>query len=459
MKTLLFILSLSITGIAAAQTAIGDTCANNRFNPNLTTFAFANTNTTQVIYGTSSTTNVARVYSPQGDLNTCRPVVLWAHGGGFTGGSYLEQKTTDMMQQLARKGYVAVAMRYRLSSPTTSTTLQFQEAMIKGVQDMIAAIRFIRANANALGIDTSQIFIGGSSAGAIIANHAAFMDLGEAFTPAITNQGGSYNVTTLPTYTNVPYNVAGCVTQAGAIWDLTFLNNETTPWGAVHNTTDPTVAYNTGGGSQQIFTQLQTQNVKSFLKTTYSPNLHTPFPATPTAPYVDTFNLASYKQLYAMLKHQGSASVTVNSNTLTAIPSGQNYQWYLNNTAIQSATNAVYTATVSGNYFVQVKNCATCFSSSQSVSVTIVTTGIKKMDLQNQILVYPSPCKDKIEFKNLKHIKSIEIVSVGGKKIHSNSNIYDNFTVNTSLWEDGLYFAELVNDDDSKVIVKFLKMN
>ena len=145
MKTLLFILSLSITVIADAQTAIGDTCANNRFNPNLTTFAFANTNTTQVIYGTSSTTNVARVYSPQGDLNTCRPVVLWAHGGGFTGGSYLEQKTTDMMQQLARKGYVAVAMRYRLSSPTTSTTLQFQEAMIKGVQDMIAAIRFIRA--------------------------------------------------------------------------------------------------------------------------------------------------------------------------------------------------------------------------------------------------------------------------------------------------------------------------
>ncbi|MDX2172683.1 MAG: carboxylesterase family protein [Bacteroidota bacterium] len=459
MKELLFILSLSVSFVINGQTPVNDTCVNNRFNPNLTTFAFANTTTTQIVYGVSTTTNVARVYSPQGDLNTCRPLILWAHGGGFTGGSYLEQKTTDMMQQLARKGYVAVAMRYRLSSPTTSTTLQYQEAMIKGVQDMIAAIRFIRANANAFGIDTSQIFIGGSSAGAIIANHTAFMDLSEAFATALANQGGSYNVTTLPTNTNVPYNVAGCVTQAGAIWDLTFLNNETTPWGAVHNTTDPTVAYNTGGGSQQIFTQLQSQNVKSFLKTTYSPGLHTPFPATPTAPYVDTFNLASYNQLYAMLKHQGSASVTVNSNTLTAIPAGQNYQWYLNNTAIPSATNVVYTATVSGNYFVQVKNCATCFSSSQSVSVTIVTTGIKKMDLQNQILVYPSPCKDKIEFKNVKNIKSIEIVSICGKRIYSNTNINDNYTVNTSLWEEGLYFAEIINEDNSRVIVKFFKMN
>lgn len=456
MKTLLFIL-LSVSFSIYGQTPVNDTCLNNRFNPNLTTFAFANTTTTQIVYGISSTTNVARIYSPQGDLNTCRPLILWAHGGGFTGGSYLEQKTTDMMQQLARKGYVAVAMRYRLSSPTTSTTLQYQEAMIKGVQDMIAAIRFIRANANAFGIDTSQIFIGGSSAGAIIANHTAFMDLSEAFATALANQGGSYDVSTLPTYTNVSYNVAGCVTQAGAIWDLTFLNNETTPWGAVHNTTDPTVAYNTGGGSQQIFTQLQSQNVKSFLKTTYSPGLHTPFPATPTAPYVDTFNLASYKQLYAMLKHQGSASVTVNSNTLTAIPAGQNYQWYLNNTAIPSATNVAYTATVSGNYFVQVKNCATCFSSSQSVSVTVVTTGLLNHSIENSFRIFPQPTNDYLTVSSLKQTKSYEIYNIEGRLLVGKEENNTNLKINVSHLNSGLYFLKLNFSDNTWTTNKFIK--
>lgn len=456
MKTLLcFLLSVSFS--IYGQTPVNDTCINNRFNPNLTTFAFANTTTTQIVYGASSTTNVARVYSPQGDLNTCRPLILWAHGGGFTTGSYLDQKTTDMMQQLARKGYVAVAMEYRLSSPTTSTTLQYQEAMIKGVQDMIAAIRFIRANASTFGIDTSQIFIGGSSAGAIIANHTAFMDLSEAFAVALANQGGNYNVTTLPTYTNVPYNVAGCVTQAGAIWDLTFLNNETTPWGAVHNTTDPTVPYNTGGGSQQIFTQLQSQNVKSFLKTTYSSGLHTPFPLTVFAPYVDTFNLASYKQLYAMLKHQGSASVTVNNNTLTAIPSGQIYQWYLNNSTIPSATNIAYTASVSGNYFVQIKNCASCFSSSQSVSVTIVTTGVLNQSTDNSFTIFPQPTNDYLAISSRKEIKSYEIYTIeGGLFVYREEN-NTNLKINVSHLNSGLYFLKLNFSDNTSTTNKIIK--
>lgn len=347
-----------------------DSCTMQRFAPDLHTLPFSNVTTTNVVYGVNNTINVARVYSPQGDVNTCRPVIIWAHGGGFYTGSYLEQKTTDMMTVFARKGYVAITMRYRLASTQPTTNAQYQDALIKGVQDMIAAIKYVRANAATLGIDTSQIFIGGSSAGAIIANHTAFMSEAQAFATALANNGGNYNVSTLIANRSLSQNIAGCITQAGSLWDLNFLVGKNIPWGAVHNTTDPTVPHNSGGGSLQIFNQLQTQGTTSFLKLTNSPGLHTPFPSTPTASFVDTFNLASFIQINSMLKHKRDNTITLSGNTLTAPPNRLSYQWFLNDVEINGATNSTYTATVIGNYKVVTKNCTNCFSTSNTILVS-----------------------------------------------------------------------------------------
>jgi poly(3-hydroxybutyrate) depolymerase len=457
-KILFALLTLGISFLTQGQsTAIGDTCSFGRFAPGLNSFAFASTNTTQIIYGVNTTTNIARVYSPAGDVNTCRPVIIWAHGGGFITGSYLEQKTTDMMTQFARKGYVAITMRYRLWPTTPANNQEYQEALIRGVQDMVAAIRFVRANANAFGADTSQIFVGGSSAGAIIANHTAFMDQSEAFPLALSNQGGNYNVSTPTVNLSQPYNVAGCVTQAGSLWDLNFLTGETIPFGAVHNTSDGTVPHNSGGGSQQIYNQLQSQNVKSFLKLTNSPGLHTPFPATPSAPYVDTFNVASYRQLYAMLKHNGASTVTVNSTTLTASPSGLAYQWYLNNSAIPGATLQTHVASSNGNYKVVTRNCTNCFSTSNTMSVTLITTNLHSQKSDGLFTLSPSPCKDLLQIKQSGDVEVITIYSLTGSKLLSVTSPDKAFTINTSEWPGGLYFAELQFNSKNTKTIKFIK--
>ncbi len=373
-------------GRLVAQVA-SDSCTNNRFRPGLNVFAFSNVDVLPITYGTTAA-HVGRVYSPAGDLTSCRPVVIWAHGGGFFAGSYLEQKTTDMMRQLARKGYVAIAIAYRLWPSQPANTQQFQEALIRGVQDMKAAVRFVKANANTLRIDTSQVFVGGSSAGAIIANHTTYMSANEAFPLALANQGGNLNVTTPAANLSFSDKVAGCVTQAGAIWNLSFLDGETTPWGAVHNTTDATVPHSTGGGSLQIFNRLQSIGTKSFLHLTNSPNLHTPFPGTPVAAYVDTFNLQSYRQLYAMLKHNGQASIAINGNRLTAQPSGTSYQWYLNNTPISGATSQNYTPTANGRYRVRIQNCNNCFSTSPEVDNITTSLSDTTFDTFN---IFPNP--------------------------------------------------------------------
>lgn len=373
-------------GNLVAQVA-SDSCTINRFRPGLTTFAFSSVDAVPITYGTTAT-HVGRVYSPTGDPTSCRPVVIWAHGGGFFAGSYLEQKTTDMMRQLARKGYVAIAIAYRLWPASPANAQQFQEALIRGVQDMKAAVRFVKANANTLRIDTSQVFVGGSSAGAIIANHTTYMGASEAFPLALANQGGSLNVTTQAAYLSFSDKVAGCVTQAGAIWSLSFLDGETTPWGAVHNTTDATVPHNTGGGSLQIFNRLQSVGTKSFLHLTNSPNLHTPFPGTPVAAYVDTFNLQSYRQLYAMLKHNGQATIALTGNNFTAQPAGTSYQWYLNNTPISGATAQTYTPTANGKYKVRIQNCNHCFSTSPEVEN--LTTSVQEAT-HSTIQIFPNP--------------------------------------------------------------------
>jgi acetyl esterase/lipase len=83
------------------------------------------------------------------------PAVLFVHGGGFRAGnreSYLAQAA-----RLAERGYIAATASYRLAPRN-----QFPAA----VEDVKAAIRFLRANAAKYNIDAEHIgAIGGSAGG------------------------------------------------------------------------------------------------------------------------------------------------------------------------------------------------------------------------------------------------------------------------------------------------------
>ncbi len=417
-----------------AQTS-GDTCEFNRFDSSLNQFTFSSVTTTDIVYGNDITNNVARVYQPVGDQNSCRPVVIWTHGGGFYTGSYLEAKTTDLMIQLARKGYVAISIRYRLWPTSPSTNQEYQEAMIRGVQDMLAAVRYIKSNASTFGIDSSLVFLGGSSAGAIIANHATFMDEAEAFSLALANQGGNFQVSTPSNYSSISTNVAGCVTQAGALWDLNFLNNETTPWGAVHNTSDGVVPYNSGGGSQQISNALQTLGVPAELKLTNSPGLHTPFPSTPSAAYVDTFNLATFQQLRDILQIDQTSNITLSGSSLYASPEGIGYQWYLDGTPIPFASGPTYEPQQNGNYTVQIQFCTSCYSTSAPFSISTLSMNDEKYSF----IIFNNPVDNELTLKNVKEESILSIYDQLGKKVLEKYLVTNENTVDVSSLSKGTY--------------------
>lgn len=82
------------------------------------------------------------------------PVIVWIHGGGFTGGS----KTSGYQRvvRFVKRGYLGVTIDYRLGR---------EVAFPAHLQDCKCAIRFLRAHAKEYNLDPHRIGVWGGSAG------------------------------------------------------------------------------------------------------------------------------------------------------------------------------------------------------------------------------------------------------------------------------------------------------
>ena len=108
------------------------------------------------------------VWSPRLDSAAHLPVMVWIHGGAFTGGS-----GTDPMfdgERLSARGVVLVTFNYRLgvlgffSHPQLGTEVGGVTGNF-GLLDQIAALRWVHENIERFGGDPSAVTIFGQSAG------------------------------------------------------------------------------------------------------------------------------------------------------------------------------------------------------------------------------------------------------------------------------------------------------
>ena len=102
-------------------------------------------------------------YEPTGDIATERPLVIYVHGGDFidTNQSKNLVHIVAFSDSMARRGYAVACINYRLDTSISN------RAVINAMHDAKAAVRFFKSNRTTCKIDTSLIFIGGESAGAI----------------------------------------------------------------------------------------------------------------------------------------------------------------------------------------------------------------------------------------------------------------------------------------------------
>ncbi len=138
------------------------------------------TKTADIVYGTAvnhqgQTINLlADVYRPTGDSATGRPLIIWVHGGGFSGGNKTSPEIVDQATQFALKGYVTASISYRLRPGGCGVPSQCLPAILDARTDAQNAVRFFRTHAATYGIDPDRIAIGGTSAGAITALGVAY---------------------------------------------------------------------------------------------------------------------------------------------------------------------------------------------------------------------------------------------------------------------------------------------
>ena len=116
------------------------------------------------------------VYQPAGDPEpTGRGLYIWVHGGNFRTGH--KGQTGPLLDYVSR-GWVGISISYRLNPAlpgnaavgalTDPASLPaFIQETVDARHDAQAAVRWARANADALGVDADKIAIGGISAGAI----------------------------------------------------------------------------------------------------------------------------------------------------------------------------------------------------------------------------------------------------------------------------------------------------
>ena len=153
------------------------------------------------------------VYCPDSN-STDRPVLMFIHGGGFTGGIKHKPEIVEMANYYASRGWVYVSIDYRTTEELgdiddmseqeiidyydgiapqewiehtfegAESTKQIQQsvAMYAAQRDSKAALRWVVANADTYNIDVDEIAVGGASAGAIttialgISNESDFRD-------------------------------------------------------------------------------------------------------------------------------------------------------------------------------------------------------------------------------------------------------------------------------------------
>jgi acetyl esterase/lipase len=99
---------------------------------------------------------------------SAHPLVLYIHGGGWTTGHSRQSGAFDnwpkVLASLAARGYTVASLNYRLSS---------EAPFPAAIQDVKAAIRFLRAHATEYSVDVNKAIVWGGSAGGHLAALAA----------------------------------------------------------------------------------------------------------------------------------------------------------------------------------------------------------------------------------------------------------------------------------------------
>ncbi|TCK69406.1 acetyl esterase/lipase [Winogradskyella wandonensis] len=167
-------------------------------------------------------------YKPIGVVKKL-PLLLYVHGGGFSGGVRDDSNTVQFATKMAEKGYAVASISYqlimkKLGFGCATKTKEKIKAFNTAAEDISLAIKFILKNDNIFNIDEDKVVISGTSAGAEAVLHLAYV----------------YENRILPR----KFKLAGVIGLAGAITTLERIDSDKAiPTQLFHGTNDNLVPY------------------------------------------------------------------------------------------------------------------------------------------------------------------------------------------------------------------------
>ena len=404
---------LLTTLICAGATQSNAQCLNGRY---ISQVFSADNVTSNIQYGsnlsyTGSSQNLQLdVYQPTGDTLSARPLIILAHGGSFLFGSKTGSDVVPLCHDFAKMGYVVASINYRLGIAGIPLpgpdSVGATEAVVRGVHDGKAAVRFFRQSAaqgNPYKVDTNHIYFGGVSAGAIIALHMAYLDEMSEYPSWVDSShaglsGGLEGTSGNPGYSS---EVNAIINICGAIRDTAWIHPGDEPVCSFHGTNDNTVPY----GSAIIYL------------------------------------LGSYP----MLQVDGSYSIAARANEVGIENCFEIYEGQDHTPHVGSAQYYDTTKVIMRNFLAHfVCGYSLGCNYSYDVGINSISNDI------DAVLVYPNPAGNEFSLRGLGFgVEQIEIYDVFGKKIFSQkpAAIKQDPIVDVSLWPAGVYFVQLKSNE------------
>lgn len=427
------------------------------------------------------------IYEPIGDTLSKRPVIIFAFGGAFLIGTRTQPPIPDYCEYYAHRGYVVVAIDYRINFNTTDGG-SAERAVYRAVQDERAAQRFLAQNRYTYRLDITKFIATGTSAGCVTALHNAYFT--EAERPQSSYGNGILEPSDLGCldcsgnnyYNNQNVPLCGIVNHWGAIGNLTWMQaNENVPVCSIHGTNDAIVPYNTGqpfslpiwpqlSGSGDIAPHLTQLGIYNELHPLWGAGHE---PELTNGAYLDSMYLYATPFMYRLLK-PATPIITgppeINGFATFSVPYhvGSHYCWQLDNGGIILAdngnsidtewlnmTNADVSVSVTEENYLQ------AISDTQTLLTPLIPPhGVGTVSNDNAFTLSPNPTSDELNLSlNTAYNKvAVQLYDIDGRVLATHM-AYNSSNMKIALSDlvPGIYMLRINADDNVTRLMRFVK--
>ncbi|MCB0766866.1 MAG: T9SS type A sorting domain-containing protein [Flavobacteriales bacterium] len=445
---------------------------------------------------------VMDVYTPTGDTQTDRPLIVYVHTGSFlpryinqlATGDKTDSATVEMCRRFAKKGYVVAAISYRTGWLPTSDSEQTRkqtiiQAVYRSMQDAKTAVRFMRKSiteGNPYGISNDKIVIGGQGSGGYTAlAYATLQETSEIqllkffntetnlfmVDPAILGDFGGLGGNPALNNDNHPgysTDISMIFNIGGALGDSSWLEPGEVPICSIHGVNDPFAPYMNGTvfvpGTSFAVVNVDGSGRVTQLANEYGNNdiwLNPPFTDDVTnyaqAALTGTVNEGN-EGLFPITAIQNASgpwewwdtTAVVNGCAALGIDEAGAFQRMANGYASNPLLSAL--GTVGGRnralaYIDTLQN----FITPRMYRALELNVGIAENSaIANGVKVYPNPVARMTEISSAEAIIRNYVLYDGQGRIVRNDNVNrDRFTFDRSGLSAGSYYMELFFDEGS----------